>query len=219
MIDESTPQGRIIAAAWRLAAERVWKDVSLLDIAERAGVSFVELKSHFSSKSDILVAFTRAVDDDVLRRASERPRTGEPRDTLFEVIMSRFDVLAPYKEALRRIASEPTFDPGVARSVCNSQRWMLEAAGINSSGLMGTLKVGGLASVYASVFRTWLDDDDPGLARTMAALDRRLRRGERTLSNVSGVVDGLCRVARSFTGPPARRDSAGQPPPAHSGPA
>ena len=28
---------------------------------------------------------------------------------------------------------------------------------------------------------TWLDDDDPALARTMARLDRELRRGERVV--------------------------------------
>jgi hypothetical protein len=29
--------------------------------------------------------------------------------------------------------------------------------------------------------RAWLDDDDPALARTMARLDRELRRGERVM--------------------------------------
>jgi hypothetical protein len=37
----------------------------------------------------------------------------------------------------------------------------------------------GLALLFASVLRTWVDDDDPGLARTMAALDRALARGQR----------------------------------------
>ena len=46
-----------------------------------------------------------------------------------------------------------------------------------------------LALLYASVLRTWLDDDDPGLARTLAALDRGLARGARW----SGVFDELCR--------------------------
>jgi hypothetical protein len=38
--------------------------------------------------------------------------------------------------------------------------------------------------------RTWVDDDDPGLARTMAALDRGLARGQRW----SGLLDDLCRI-------------------------
>ena len=43
----------------------------------------------------------------------------------------------------------------------------------------GVFRAQGLALVWARVMRVWLDDDDPGLARTMAALDKRLREAER----------------------------------------
>ena len=33
MLDTASPKGRIIAAALKLAAERPWKDVRLIDIA------------------------------------------------------------------------------------------------------------------------------------------------------------------------------------------
>jgi hypothetical protein len=78
--------------------------------------------------------------------------------------------------------------------------WMLEAAGIATDGATGGLRVTGLATVYASVFRTWLQDDDPGQARTMAALDRRLRRGERTLRNVEDVGAVLHRLVTDAPG-------------------
>ncbi len=110
--------------------------------------------------------------------------------------MSRFDVLAPYKEAIRSIAkSPPALDPGFAFTALASQHWMLQAAGVDTSGVGGKAKISGLAAVYGSVLRTWLNDDDPGLARTMAALDRRLRRGERTLSNLHDFGSGVNRVA------------------------
>ena len=44
MIDQSTTKGRIIEAALRLAAEKSWLDVAMLDIAEAADVSLVEMK-------------------------------------------------------------------------------------------------------------------------------------------------------------------------------
>jgi hypothetical protein len=56
-----------------------------------------------------------------------------------------------------------------------------------------------LAAIYAATFRTWLADDDPGLARTMAALDRRLRRGERTLNTLDEIKGKVCGVASAFT--------------------
>ena len=48
-------------------------------------------------------------------------------------------------------------------------------------GPLGKLKVQGAVLVYANTMRTWLDDDDPTLAKTMARLDRELRRAERIL--------------------------------------
>jgi hypothetical protein len=52
------------------------------------------------------------------------------------------------------------------------------------------MRAQGLALLFASVLRTWTRDDDPGLARTMAALDRALARGQR----FSGFLDDLCHI-------------------------
>lgn len=198
MIDLTTENGRIVSAALGLAAEKPWADVTLGDIADRAGTSLVALKTLFSSRGGILAEFTRLVDDETLRRAPRRGEGQTPRDLLFEVIMSRFDVLEPWKGALKSIARSALPEPGQIVQGLASQGWMLEAAGINSSGIEGGVRTAGLATVYASVFRAWLEDDDPGLARTMAALDRRLRRGQRTLERVEDVVAGVARTATSL---------------------
>ena len=69
-----------------------------------------------------------------------------------------------------------------------SQQWMLTAAGITAAGPRGMVRAQALAVMFASVLRTWVDDDDQGLARTMAALDRALGRGQR----LAGLVEDLC---------------------------
>jgi AcrR family transcriptional regulator len=200
MLDLNTEKGRYISAALALASEKSWHDVTLADIAARAGSGLVALKEHFSSKSEILAAFTRMVDDEVLTRAPAREDGQGKRDALFEVVMSRFDVLQPWKAALRSITRSGPPDPAQIACGLAANRWMLEAAGIGSGGFNGLARAAGLASVYGSVFRTWLDDDDPGLARTMAALDRRLRRGERALRRADDVASGMRRVAGAFCG-------------------
>ena len=199
MLDLTTMNGRIVAAALKLAGECPWSDVTLTDIAKAAQVSLLDLRRAFGSKAEILTTFVRAVDDEVLARAPERTSEQGPRDALFEVIMSRFDVLAAYKSALKSIAGSWPADPSLLSALASSQAWMLRAAGISAEGLDGQLRAAGLGAVYASVFRTWLDDDDPGLARTMAALDRRLRRGERTLSSLDEIKSRVCDVAGLFT--------------------
>jgi AcrR family transcriptional regulator len=198
MIDTTTPKGRILAAAFALAGERPWREISLADIAERADISLVDLKASFDSKAEMLVAFSGLVDDEMLRRAPRRTPDQSTRDALFEVIMSRFDALGPYRAALKSIAGSGLADIGHLRAIMHAQHWMLAAAGVNTDGPAGAARAIGLAAVYASVFRTWLDDEDPGLARTMAALDRRLRRGESALTRIDEVCDGAHRLASAI---------------------
>ena len=200
MIDLTTPKGKLIAAAFKLAETRPWSEVSMLEIADAAGLPLDEVRRAAGAKSQILAGFMRLVDDEVLKRAPTKVAEGARRDALFEVIMSRFDVLAPYKIALKSIAKAAPADTTLIMPYLNAQRWMLTAAGISADGPTGLIRTSGLASLYASVFRTWLDDDDPGLARTMAALDRRLRRGESTIRTFDDTVAGVTRIASDLPG-------------------
>ena len=196
LIDTTTPKGRLIAAALKLAEERAWGDITLLDIAEKAEMPLDEVRRAFGAKSQILAAFMRAVDDQVLKAAAQRQADQPKRDQLFEIVMSRFDVLEPYRTALKSIAKASPSDTSLIMPFLNAQRWMLTAAGIDGDGPLGLVRTVGMGSIYASVFQTWLADDDPGAARTMAALDRRLRRAESTIRSVDNACDGVSRIAR-----------------------
>jgi ubiquinone biosynthesis protein COQ9 len=218
MFDQPTPKGRMLAAALDCAARKSWGEVTMRDIAEVAGVALGELRAEFESKDRIIAALLRAVDDEVLKRAPKSAEGQERRDVLFDVVMTRFDVLAPYKAALKSIHASGGADLALAGPFLASMRWMLEAAGIASEGSTGGLRVTGLATVYASVFRVWLEDDDPGHARTMAALDRRLRRGERTLRNIEQVSSLINRVVTDAPGV-LRSVLRGAPKPPQPGPA
>jgi AcrR family transcriptional regulator len=192
MFDATTAKGRILAAALDCAASKSWADVTLIDIADAAGLQLVDLRGHFDSKTAILGAIVAAADDQVLKTAPKRAEGQEVRDVLFDIIMTRFDVLGPYKPALKSIHASGAADFSLAGPYLASQHWMLQSAGIGTDGATGALRVAGLGLIYASVFRTWLEDDDAGLARTMAALDRRLRRGQQTL-------DGLEQFGAAFS--------------------
>ena len=60
-----------------------------------------------------------------------------------------------------------------------SMRWMLEATDLSSAGLRGQLRIEALCALYVSMLRVWLHDDSEDMGRTMAVLDRRLRRLDR----------------------------------------
>jgi AcrR family transcriptional regulator len=169
----------------RLAADRPWNDIELADIAREARVSLADLRDLFPSKGAILGGFSRMIDRKVLEGSGD-DLAGEPaRERVFDVIMRRLDAMGPYKRALRRIAYSLRYDPlamaAFNQAGLNSQRYMLASAGIPTEGPLGLLKVQGAVIVLANTMEAWFEDDDPLQARTMARLDRELRRGERVI--------------------------------------
>ncbi|MGV1015265.1 MAG: TetR/AcrR family transcriptional regulator, partial [Methyloceanibacter sp.] len=185
MFDDFSKRAKVVRAALALAQQRKWGEISLADIAQTAGLSLSDLRHEFSCKSDILRAFQAEVDAEVLSKSKAIRSEQSPRDRVFDVIMTRFEVLAPYKPALKRISDYLCCHPGegalMACSTLASQYWMLAGAGIKLDGPGAALRVAGLTAIYGKVFQIWLDDPSPSLDKTMAALDRRLSNGEQWL--------------------------------------
>jgi len=184
---------KIIAAVMDLLAEEQFEDIGFAAIARRAGLSLADCRAEFSAVPAVLAAYTKDIDRQVLAGGDADTAEEPPRERLFDVLMRRLEALAPHKAAIRSLARSASRDPALAFALngltVRSMQWMLTAADITAAGPRGVLRGQGLALLYASVLRTWLDDDDPGLARTMAALDRGLARGARW----SGLLDELCR--------------------------
>lgn len=183
------PRTTAIAAALRLAASRGWAGVSLAEVAAEAGLPMSELYALYPSKQAILDAFSRQVDDEVLKAIDAEATEGGARDRLFDVVMRRLDVLAPHRDGLAAIARANACDPVAllcgARQLRRSMAAMLEAAGLSASGLGGILRIKGLSAIYLATLRTWLGDDSDDKARTMATLDQALRRAEGWVGFVS----------------------------------
>ena len=188
---------KIVEATMALAQEMRWQDITLAAIAERAKIDLAALRDAYDSKLAILEDFARRIDLAVLKTGDDDMADEIARERLFDVIMRRFDALAPYKPALRSLDTCARRDPVLALSLGRiasiSQSWMLTAAGIDTAGLLGQVKSKGLVLTYTRVFRIWLGDDDPGLARTMSALDRELRRGETIVSRLGGLTERFTR--------------------------
>lgn len=178
-----------VDAALELAATKGWGATSLGDIAEAAGISLADLRRAYPSKIAILSAFAARVDEAVLSDLDPEVADKPAYERLFDVLMKRFDALNPHKEAVRSMLRASSCDAEAlvcgSLSMRRSMRWMLEAADLDSSGLRGALRIKGLSLLYLSVMRVWLTDETEDMARTMAALDRRLRRVDRMLGLVA----------------------------------
>lgn len=197
MFEDFSKRNKAVRAAFEIAAEQGWRAVTFPAIAERAHLNLGELRAEFTCKADLLKAFQTEVDADVLSKVKAGGPDEPPRERLLDLIMTRFEVMTPYKAALKRIAAELSCRPGEqAQLLCStlaSQYWMLVGAGAKLDGPGAALRVAGLAGIYAKAFGVWLDDDTPGLDRTMAALDRSLRKGEDWLAGMESACGNLSR--------------------------
>jgi len=185
---------KIIAAFLTLLADKPIERIGFAEIAEASGVSLAQLRGEFPSTLAILAAHMKSIDRAVLSEDFGDVEEEPARERLFDVLMRRIEILAPHREAARSLMRSARRNPPLALALnslaVRSQQWMLAAAGIGASGPRGMIRAQGLAALFGGVLRTWIHDDDPGLARTMAALDRALARGQR----FAGLIEDLCRI-------------------------
>jgi len=200
---------RIIQVFMQLLAEKRLERIDLSEVAKRAGVSLARLREQFGSPLSILAAHMKNIDRAVLDGGDADMAKEPPRDRLFDVLMRRLEALAPQKAAVRSLMRSSMCNPGLALALTGlgvrSMRWMLIAAGINTSGARGAFRAQGTALIFARVLRVWVDDDDPGFARSMAELDRALASGQ----NWSRLLDDLCAVIPTLRPRRRRRRARG----------
>jgi len=204
----SSDRDKAIDALMALLAEHSFEEIGLAEIAGRAGLKLSQLRAEFGSTLAILAGQIKDIDRAALASGDADMVEEPPRERLFDVLMRRLEALAPYKEAVRSIMRSARRNPGLAFALnamaVRSQQWMLEAAGIGASGPRGALRAQGAALMFARVLTVWVDDDEPGLDRTMAALDRGLASAERWV----GFLDDLCAIPKCILRGPRRRRRA-----------
>jgi AcrR family transcriptional regulator len=203
---EADPRSTVVDALMALAAEQAWDDISLSQIAEKAGMSLADLRDLFPSKGAMLAGFIRRIDRIVLEGTPPDLADEPARERVMDVMLRRFDALLPYREALRAIHKAFKGDVlGLAalnQQALNSWRYMLAAISIETEGAMGLVRLQGAILVFARAFETFLDEADETLPRTMAVLDKELKRGEWVLARAEGMnrlmapLRGFCRAAQ-----------------------
>ncbi|MBD21381.1 MAG: hypothetical protein CMM37_10110 [Rhodospirillaceae bacterium] len=178
--DPADIKSGIIKAALKCASEVRWKRVSLRKIAEEADISVAEIYKYFPSKIAIVGALLERSTDLII--SSDEPySSNEPvHDRLIDNILKRFDILEQDKQAIISIVKDTKFDPlanlFLAPKLFDSMAQTLEKSGIDSSGLVGMMRIKGITVIYLMTFNIWIYDNSPDLAKTMAFLDRRLKQ-------------------------------------------
>ena len=175
-------KNKTFAACLEVIQEEGWKDFSFAKASQQSGIPLHIFHEHFSAPSDVMIYLFHIIDQNVLAHL-ESYEGSTPKDTLFDILMSRFEAAQPYKSVLKSFWGEwfMAFSeaPAFACQGFSSMAWMLEAAGLSARGLKGILRIQGLTTLYLLTLRTWLTDDSPDLGKTMVFLDKGLLKLER----------------------------------------
>lgn len=193
-------------AGLRLAATTPWREVTLFALAEVAGLSVAEL--YPATRSDVVDAIEEAFDRAMATDLTPPDPDVSTRDRLFDILMRRFEAMEPHRDAVTSLEAGADRDPvqlgaGHVRAV-RSARWALSLAGLDADGVAGQARAQGLAVILTQARTAWRTDLSGDFAKTMASLDKNLRRAEETFGRWSGLSQPkpVPEDAKSPAGPP-----------------
>jgi AcrR family transcriptional regulator len=182
-VPKSDPEARIAAAAFRLLASHPWRDLTIASVSHAAKMPLAQVLKIAPSRPDLIAILLRETERETVRRYRPEPGQRNARDRMFDVVMSWFDVQRPRKRALGNLYRDLARDP-ITLLALRGQFLRMSAGFLAlaeaDAGLASTLRAAGLAAIVARSIRVWLDDDRE-MGKTMAQLERDLRRLDRIL--------------------------------------
>lgn len=178
----------LLALAFEIIAETGWRGFSFTQLAERANLSMSDVRKTFSGRAGLLDALNQRLDQAMLAVDADDLAGLPPKDRVFEMIMSRLEAMAPFRAGLCRLIKDARFDPElIAMTACRIDRslaWLQDAStpGGNSGSFVQQIRRRIqrriLGAVYLQTLNVWSTDDSADLTKTMASLDKQLRRVE-----------------------------------------
>ncbi|MEM9669332.1 MAG: hypothetical protein AAF950_10445 [Pseudomonadota bacterium] len=175
------------AAAFKLAANQPWKDISLRDIADEAEIDLTDLYG-VTDKSSLVAAVEPWADRAMSEEKADLSET--PRERLFDAIMRRFEHMETERAGVLSMLKGREQTPAGLAKLLKARRktadWAVTAASLDT-GDPARLAVQRLALVrtIAKTERAWKSDEAGDFARTMATLDAELIEIEERLGQFS----------------------------------
>jgi ubiquinone biosynthesis protein COQ9 len=156
-----------------------WTHAALRRAARRTGIPFAEAMALFPRGApDLVAASSRWADLKMLDRLDAMALDGLGTSARVRLaIEARFEVLGPYREAVRRglaVLAMPQHVPLGCRLLYDTVDAIWHAAGDAATDFSFYTKRATLAGLYSAAVIYWLDDRSEGAADTMAFIDRRL---------------------------------------------
>lgn len=185
---DSSIRRDLARAALSLAAATPWRELTLARLADVAArpVSDFYGASLWDAVDCVEEAFDRAIADST----EELDPQQTVRDRLFELIMRRFEAMEQHRAAVfameQGLDRDPTLMASAHQRHVRCARWVLALAGLEADGMTGQARAQGLAVIIGQARIAWRGDSAGDFAKTMASLDKNLRRAEEMFGRWAG---------------------------------
>jgi len=192
---------RLIAAMLPDVAFDGWTRHALRNAARRASLPVGEAAALFPRGApDLIAAFSRWADYQMLERLEAMSAPGSLSRRVALALRLRFEVLAPWREAVRRGLSLLAMPQNALlgmRLLYETVDTVWHGVGDASTDFSFYTKRASLAGIYAAATLFWLDDRSPDGADTQAFIDRRLA----DLHRLTGLRERLASAAATLPNP------------------
>ncbi|HEX8900607.1 hypothetical protein [Vitreimonas sp.] len=185
---DSSIRRDLARAALSLAGSVPWREVTLIRLADAAArpVSDFYGATLWEAVDCVEEAFDRAIADDL----NQLDPNQSVRDRLFELIMRRFEAMEPHRAAVlameHGVDRDPTLMAAAHQRHVRCARWVLAIAGMEADGMTGQARAQGLGVIIGQARAAWRGDSAGDFAKTMASLDKNLRRAEEMFGRWAG---------------------------------
>lgn len=175
-------------AALNVAAATPWREVTLVKLAHAASrpVSDFYPATMGDAVDAAEEAFDRAIAEDLDALAPDQ----SVRDRLFDLIMRRFEAMEPHRAAVLAMEQGLDRDPVLIAAAhqrhVRCARWVLTLAGLEADGMSGNARAQGLGVIIGQARAAWRGDEAGDFNKTMASLDKNLRRAEEMFGRWAG---------------------------------
>lgn len=192
MARKQNDNARQVIALLTLAGRHGWHAVTPAKFAKAAGITAKAATAFLADPAQTM----RTIADYVTAAAQQDYRhdpRNTPREALFEILMLRFDIVQRHHAGFLALHSAARRDPRltamIVQALYSQGDAILSSARIKVDLPQALLVRIGLAGITGATLCVWRRDDSPDLAKTMAALDRQLRRAEQLMRWVDRRAD------------------------------
>lgn len=181
-------EGKLVTAMFALARAGQWPELTLEAIARKAKVKSANIPPRLRDRGDIVMIWAEKLAGGF--QARDSGGDAPLQDRLFDGVMEVLEAMVPVRDGLAAIAAsvmrQPVSAVELLMPLSHLGRAAARRAGLDPASLTGQAAGLGLALLIARLMPVF-GDDEPGLGKTMALLDRNLSTALSLLSLVPRV--------------------------------